>query len=73
MSLVRAENLTKTYRMGDVEVQALKGVDFSIDPSSFVAFVGPSGSGKSTLYTKYTKTSNIRQSSQGRQPAMKLP
>jgi putative ABC transport system ATP-binding protein len=49
MSLVRAEQLVKTYRMGDVEVQALKGVDFSIEPSSFVAFVGPSGSGKSTL------------------------
>ncbi|MFA7240378.1 MAG: ABC transporter ATP-binding protein [Sulfuricellaceae bacterium] len=49
MSLVRAEQLVKTYRMGDVEVQALKGVDFSIEPASFVAFVGPSGSGKSTL------------------------
>ena len=49
MSLVRAEQLVKTYRMGDVEVQALRGVDFSIEPASFVAFVGPSGSGKSTL------------------------
>ena len=49
MSLVRAEQLVKAYRVGDVEVQALKGVDFSIEPSSFVAFVGPSGSGKSTL------------------------
>jgi putative ABC transport system ATP-binding protein len=49
MSLVHAEQLVKTYRMGDVEVQALKGINFSIEPSSFVAFVGPSGSGKSTL------------------------
>lgn len=49
MSLVHAEHLTKTYRSGDVEVQALKGADFAIEPSSFVAFVGPSGSGKSTL------------------------
>ena len=49
MSLVRAEQLVKIYQMGDVEVQALKGVSFSIEPSSFVAFVGPSGSGKSTL------------------------
>ena len=49
MSLVRAENLRKTYRSGDVEVEAIKGVDFSIEPGSFVAFVGPSGSGKSTL------------------------
>ena len=49
MSLVNAEQLVKTYRMGDVEVQALKDINFSIEPSSFVAFVGPSGSGKSTL------------------------
>ena len=49
MSLVQASNLTKTYRSGDVEVPAVKSADFSIEPSSFVAFVGPSGSGKSTL------------------------
>ncbi|MDP1607393.1 MAG: ABC transporter ATP-binding protein [Rhodocyclaceae bacterium] len=49
MSLLRAEKLTKTYRSGDIEVAALKGVDFSIEPAAFVAFVGPSGSGKSTL------------------------
>jgi putative ABC transport system ATP-binding protein len=41
--------LSKTYRAGDVEVAALRSVDFSIEPASFVAFVGPSGSGKSTL------------------------
>lgn len=49
MSLIRAENLAKSYRVGDLEVPALKGVDFVIEPASFVAFVGPSGSGKSTL------------------------
>ncbi|MBI4742504.1 MAG: ATP-binding cassette domain-containing protein [Betaproteobacteria bacterium] len=49
MSLVSAHNLTKTYRSGDIEVSAIKGVDFTIEPASFVAFVGPSGSGKSTL------------------------
>ncbi|RLJ67654.1 putative ABC transport system ATP-binding protein [Sulfurisoma sediminicola] len=49
MSLLRAENLTKTYRVGDIDVPAIKGVDFAIEPASFVAFVGPSGSGKSTL------------------------
>ncbi len=49
MSLVTAVGLGKTYRSGDVEVHALRGVDFSIAPASFVAFVGPSGSGKSTL------------------------
>lgn len=49
MSLVSAQHLTKTYRAGDIEVPAIKGVDFAIAPASFVAFVGPSGSGKSTL------------------------
>jgi putative ABC transport system ATP-binding protein len=49
LSLVRAEKLEKTYRAGDVEVHAVRGVDFVIEPASFTAFVGPSGSGKSTL------------------------
>lgn len=49
VSLVSARQLSKTYRTGDVDVQALKGVDFDIEAASFVAFVGPSGSGKSTL------------------------
>jgi len=49
MSLVQATQLAKTYRAGDIDVPAIKGVDFAIEPSSFVAFVGPSGSGKSTL------------------------
>ena len=49
MSLVIAENLVKDYRTGDVVVHAIRGVDFTIDPASFVCFVGPSGSGKSTL------------------------
>ena len=49
MTLIRAEHLFKTYRSGEVEVPAIKGVDFTIEAKSFVAFVGPSGSGKSTL------------------------
>ena len=49
MTLIRAERLVKTYRSGEVEVQAVRGVDFEIQAKSFVAFVGPSGSGKSTL------------------------
>ena len=49
MSLVIAENLVKDYRSGDVVVHAIRGVDFTIEPASFVCFVGPSGSGKSTL------------------------
>jgi len=49
MSLVRAEKLEKTYRSGEVDVLAVRGVDFTIQAKAFVAFVGPSGSGKSTL------------------------
>lgn len=49
MALVTADHLAKTYRVGDVDVPALRGVDFTIERGAFVAFVGPSGSGKSTL------------------------
>jgi len=49
MQLIQAEKLTKTYRAGEIDVPAVKGVDFTIDAKSFVTFVGPSGSGKSTL------------------------
>jgi len=44
-----ARNLTKVYPMGDVEVHALRGVDFDLYPREFVVLLGPSGSGKSTL------------------------
>lgn len=49
MTLVRAEDVSKTYMSGEVEVHALKGLSFEIEPASFVSFVGPSGSGKTTL------------------------
>ena len=49
MSLIVSTDLTKTYRAGEVEVRALKGLSFEIEPASFVSFVGPSGSGKTTL------------------------
>ncbi|MBW1938895.1 MAG: ABC transporter ATP-binding protein [Deltaproteobacteria bacterium] len=49
MKLIVAENLSKTYRMGDVNVDALIGADFEISQGAFVAFVGPSGSGKTTI------------------------
>ena len=49
MALVTATGLEKTYTIGEVKVQAIRGVNFTIDPAAFVAFVGPSGSGKSTL------------------------
>jgi len=49
MALIAAEKITKTYKVGEIEVQALKDVSFTIEPASFVSFVGPSGSGKTTL------------------------
>jgi putative ABC transport system ATP-binding protein len=49
MSLVVARNLVKEYSVGEVAITALNGLDFEIEPASFVSFVGPSGSGKTTL------------------------
>ncbi|MEN8265122.1 MAG: ATP-binding cassette domain-containing protein, partial [Nitrospirota bacterium] len=49
MSLIKAENVSKTYISGEIEIEALKGLSFEIEPASFISFVGPSGSGKTTL------------------------
>ena len=47
--IIRVENLTKIYHIGDVSVNALQGVDISISRGEFVSIMGASGSGKSTL------------------------
>lgn len=49
MKIIEVKNLKKKYQLGDLEVNALRGVSFDIDKGQFSAIMGPSGSGKSTL------------------------
>ncbi|MDF2541186.1 MAG: transporter ATP-binding protein [Herbinix sp.] len=46
---IRMENVKKTYQMGEVKINALDGIDFTIEQGEFVVIVGPSGAGKTTV------------------------
>ena len=48
-TFVKLENITKIYPMGEVEIRAVDGIDFSIQKGEFVVIVGPSGAGKTTV------------------------
>lgn len=49
MAFLEVKDVTKTYQMGEIEVQAVKGMSFEVERGEFVVVVGPSGSGKTTL------------------------
>ena len=49
-AFIEAKDLRKTYHVGKIEVEALRGISFGVQKGEFVSVVGPSGSGKSTLF-----------------------
>ena len=49
-NIVRVTGVTKTFKLGKIDVQALKGIDLQISKGDYISIMGPSGSGKSTLF-----------------------
>lgn len=49
-NVVRVTNVTKTFKLGKIDVKALKGIDLTISKGDYISIMGPSGSGKSTLF-----------------------
>jgi putative ABC transport system ATP-binding protein len=49
-NIVRVTNVTKTFKLGKIDVHALKGIDLQITKGDYISIMGPSGSGKSTLF-----------------------
>ena len=49
-NIVRVTNVTKNFKLGKIEVEALKGIDLEISKGNYLSIMGPSGSGKSTLF-----------------------
>ena len=48
MSIIKLENVWRSYEMGELQVDALRGISFEVEQGEFLSIMGPSGSGKST-------------------------